>query len=242
MQDIAKSTEDLIFQINNQSQTDYLFEYPLCNLLGLDKQLRSIRGSLKVEVAKNVQLEEHIQKEQCKLKELREHPGVYGDDQCEEVENRIKRLSDELKVRRESINVLKGKLANQIISFHETITKVLDSNTSLAEKIQTLFREQGIMIASILTAIRMTIGVLVEALLPDGGGTGSSSAAGGEPPPKDEVGLKEWIRAKLKALASLLGKLGMKAAEALPGIIGVIISWVLNIAVDVVGSTYGLWL
>ena len=30
---------------------------------GLDKQLRSIRGSLKVEVAKKVQLEEHIKKE-----------------------------------------------------------------------------------------------------------------------------------------------------------------------------------
>ena len=33
----------------------------------------------------------------------------------------------------------------------------------------------------------------------------------------------------------LLGKLGMKAAEALPGIIGGIISWILNRAKDVVG-------
>ena len=64
LQEIAKSTGDLIFQINNQSQTDELFEHPLCNLLGLDKQLRSIRGSLKVEVAKKVQLEECIAKEQ----------------------------------------------------------------------------------------------------------------------------------------------------------------------------------
>ena len=43
------------------------------------------------------------------------------------------------------------------------------------------------------------------------------------------------VRSKLKALASLLGKLGMKAAEALPGIIGGIISWILNRAQDVVG-------
>ena len=63
MQEIAKSTEDLIFQINNQSQTYELFKHPLRDLLGLDKQLRSIRGSLKVEVAKKVQLEEHIAKE-----------------------------------------------------------------------------------------------------------------------------------------------------------------------------------
>ena len=86
------------------------------------------------------------------------------------------------------------------------IAKVLDKDTSLAEKIQTLFREQGIMIASILMAIRMAIGVLVEALLPGGGGAGSASAAsGGGEHPKDEKGLKEWIRNKLKSLASLLG-------------------------------------
>ena len=80
----------------------------------------------------------------------------------------------------------------------------------------------------------MAIGVLVEALLPDGGG-GGAVASGGEPPLKDETGLKEWIRFKLKALASLLGQLGIKAAEALPGIIGGIISWILNRATDVVG-------
>ena len=109
-----------------------------------------------------------------------------------------------MKVRQESINLLKGRLKNQISSFKETIAKVLDKDTSLAEKIRTLFREQGITIASILTAIGMPIGVLVEPLLPGGGG-GGATASGGELPPKDEKGLKEWIRNKLKALASLLG-------------------------------------
>ena len=68
---------------------------------------------------------------------------------------------------------------------------------------------------------------------------------GGEPPPKDEASLKEWIRNKLKALASLSGRLGIKAAEALPGIIGGIIilkSWILNRAKDVVGwVSQSLW-
>ena len=63
LEEIAKSIEDLIFQINNQSQTDELFEHPLHELLGLDNQLRSIRSFLKVEVARKVQLEEHIAKE-----------------------------------------------------------------------------------------------------------------------------------------------------------------------------------
>ena len=86
----------------------------------------------------------------------------------------------------------------------------------------------------------MAIRVLVEALLPGGGG--AISGGGGEPPPKDEKGLKKCIRNKLKALASLLGRLGMKAAEALPGIIGGIISWILNRAKDVVGwVSQNLW-
>ena len=78
LQEIAekatKSTEDLISHLNDQqSQTDELLEhghfalappaFPLHKLLGLDKQLRSIRGSLKVEIAKKLQLEEHIAKE-----------------------------------------------------------------------------------------------------------------------------------------------------------------------------------
>ena len=118
---------------------------------------------------------------------------------------------------------------------------MLDKDTSLGEKIRNLFREQGITIASIPTAIGMAIGVLVEALLPGGGGAAAASG-GGARPPKDEKGLKGWIRNKLKTLASLLGRLGIKAAEALPGIIGGIISWILNRAKDVVGwVSQNLW-
>ena len=101
----------------------------------------------------------------------------------------------------------------------------------MAEKIRILFREQGITIVSILTAIEMAIDVLVEALLPGGGGAVGSKLL----LPKDEKGVKEWLRNKLKALVSLPGRLGMKMAEVLPGIIGAIISWVLNRAKEVVG-------
>ena len=150
----------------------------------------------------------------------------------EDITKRIDALNDELATRQESIDLLKGRLKSQIMSFKETIDKVLDKDTSLGEKIRTLFREQGITTTSILTAIGMAIGVLVEALLPGGA---AATSGGGEPLPKGEKGLKEWVRSKLKALASLLGKLGVKAAEALPGIIGGIISWILNGAKDIVG-------
>ena len=82
----------------------------------------------------------------------------------------------------------------------------------------------------------MAIGVLVEALLPGGEG------AGGKPPMKDEAGVKEWVRNKLKTLSLLLWRLGVKAANALPGIIGAIFSWIFNKASDVVGwVSQNLW-
>ena len=236
LQEIAEKALGIISQIKDvQTDTEDLFEHPLHELLGLDKQLRSIRGSLKVEVAKKIQLEKHITKERQKLEAFREYPRVYDDAVREDITKRIDALNDELATRQESINLLKGRLKNQITSFCETIAKVLDKDTSLGEKIRTLFREQGITIASILTAIRMAIGVLVEALLPGGGAGAAAALGGGEPPLKDQKGLKEWVRNKLKALASLLGRLGIKAAEALPGIIGGIISWILNRAKDIVG-------
>ena len=64
LEEIAEKASDIISQIKDvQTDTGDLFEHPLRELLGLDKQLRSIRGSLKVEVVKKVQLEEHIAKE-----------------------------------------------------------------------------------------------------------------------------------------------------------------------------------
>ena len=235
LQEIVEKASDIISQIKDlQTDTEDLFKNPLRKLLGLDKQLRTIRGFLKVEVAKKVELEEHITKERQKLEEFREYPGVYDDVMKEDITKRIDALNDELAIRQESVDLLKGRLKNQIMSFKEMIAKVLDKDTSLGEKIRTLFRKQGITIASILTAIGMAIGVLVETLL-SGGAATTASGGGGEPPPKDEKGLKKWVRSKLKALALLLGKLGMKAVEALPGITGGIISWILNRAKDVAG-------
>ena len=109
-------------------------------MLGLDKQLRTIRGSLKVLVAKKVELEEHITEEHQKLEEFWEYPGVYDDAMREVIMKQIDALNDELSTRQESIDLLKGRLKSQITSFKETIAKVLDKDTSLVEKIRTLFR------------------------------------------------------------------------------------------------------
>ena len=55
LQEIAEKASGIISQIKDvQTDTEDLFKLPLRDLLGLDAQLRTIRGSLKVEVAKKL--------------------------------------------------------------------------------------------------------------------------------------------------------------------------------------------
>ena len=161
MENAVGSIEDLIKQFHTQGQAQKML--PMQKLLGLDKQLRSIRGSLKVEAEKKVQLEEHIEREKCKLSKLRDNPE-YNNGIPEDIRKQITKLNDELKVRQESIDLLEGRLTNQIMGLKETLAKVLDKGVSLAEKIRMLFREQGIVVASVLMAIAMASSILVEAL------------------------------------------------------------------------------
>ena len=76
------------------------------------------------------------------------------------------------------------------------IAKVLDKGTLLAMRIWNLFREQSITSASMLTAIKIAISVLAEALLP-----GSGTVAGGMPLSKDEKGVKEWVSESSRNIA-----------------------------------------
>ena len=88
--------------------------------------------------------------------------------------------------------------------------KFLDKKTgTLGERIRILFKEQGITIVSILTALGMTLGVLIEALL--GGPSPTSTSTSQSTTTTDKKsGAREWIKNKLKALLQLIGKLGDK--------------------------------
>ena len=66
---------------------------PLRELEGLDKQLRTIKGSLKVAIAKRIDLNARIEHEERKLSEVQD--PAYSDDQRDIIEGRIKRLREE---------------------------------------------------------------------------------------------------------------------------------------------------
>ena len=213
---------------------------PLRELEGLDKQLRTINGPLNVATAKRVILKDHIEHEERKLNEIQD--PTYSDDQRNMIEDRIKRLRDELNERNKEIDILKGEASKQINQIKESISKFLDKETgTLGERIRTLFKEQGITIVSILPALGMAIGVLIQALL---GGSNASTPASQSTTTsaKKGGGAREWIKNKLKALLQLLGKLADKALASLPGNIGSIMSWILNRAKEVIGwLSQNLW-
>ena len=212
---------------------------PLRELEGLDKQLRTIKGSLKVAIAKRIDLEGRIKHEERKLNEIQD--PKYSDDQRDMIEGRTNKLRGELTERNKEIDILKGEASKQINQIKESITKFLDKETgTLGERIRTLFKEQGITIVSILTAVGVAIGVLIEALL--GGSSVSTPTPGGTSGGDKKGGAREWIKNKLKALSQLLGKLADKALASLPGIIGSILSWILNRAKEVIGwLSQNLW-
>ena len=164
---------------------------PLRELEGLDKQLRTIKGSLIVAIAKRIDLEGHIKLEERKLSEVQD-PN-YSDDQISMIEDRLRKLRGELTERNKEIDILKGEASKQINQIRESITEFLDKETgTLGERIRTLFKEQGIMIVSILTAVGMAIGVVIEALL--GGPSTSTPTSGGTSGGDKKGGAREWIK------------------------------------------------
>ena len=66
---------------------------------------------------------------------------------------------------------------------------ILYRDTTLGERIQALFREQGITIVSIITAIGMAISTLLFVITGGAGGVPSPPS-----PPTDKDGLEDWVK------------------------------------------------
>ena len=195
----------------------------LREIRGLDKALQTIRGELTNNLAKLTELDDHIALEKRKLDEA----DAGGVDELirRRIAERLRDLQDERSARLKAASASKDALRSQISRIRETIGRVLNEDTTLAERVRTLFREQGVTLVSILTAVGMAISTLVLALT---GGGGTVTPPSPPPAPSDKGGLREWAKNTLQALGRVLAKLAGKAAAAPPGIIGSIVSWLLG--------------
>ena len=154
---------------------------PLREIRGLDKALQTIRGELVNNLAKLSELDNHITREQNKLDE-----SDIGEFERRRIAERIRDLKDERVSRLEAASASREALRSQISRIRDTINRLINEDTTLAERIRTLFREQGITIVSILTALGMVISTLVLAVEMAVGGAGVAP-----PPAPSKGGLRE---------------------------------------------------
>ena len=238
MTDLPNTAETLVKEIETsfidleRDETGTQTDMTKREMDGILKAMASVKEEIANELAKLNETNKDLAKENTKLEQAKADNDEF---QIERISSRIRDLESERSARLEVINVNRDKLRSQVNRIKDTINKILKEDTTLGERIKTLFREQGITIVSVLTAFGMIIGVIVETFIPTTGGTTS-------PTPKDAMGVKDWIKKQLSNLGKLLADLAGKAAAALPGIIGSIVSWLLSTTGKVV-SWFGehLW-
>ena len=184
------------------------------DLAGVREAMTRIRDELANNLAKlsdvddrKSEVEKHLARERQKLTET-DDTEIQQDirDRMKKLQGELSDLELDRQARLEALSENKAALRSQITRNRETIRRLLHEDTTLAERIRTLFLEQGITIVSILTAIGMAISTLVLTLT----GGGSAPVPSPTPRPPEKGGIKEWVKKHLKAtgraLANLIGK------------------------------------
>ena len=178
-------------------------------------------------MSKLTEINKSIERNTQKLKKVVNDPTC-SDEQRHLYRDRLDDFNTEKKARLEILSQNRKDLQTQVGRIKQTLEKVLDKDASLAERIHTLFREQGITIFSILTAFLMTtIATTVLTITGVFGGTGGT----GSPLSKDKRTLEKW----LDRLAEALKRLARKAAEAFPSIVGSVVGAILSFLGKAVG-------
>ena len=182
LEELSSLGEDIHVKTREASQNT---DFDMREFLGIDKALQSIQGEILNNTSKLTEIDKQIKRDTNKLQEL-ENDLAYFDEQTQLYRGRLDDLNTEKQARREILSQNRKDLQTQVAKIRKTLEKALDKDTSLAERIRTLFHEQSITIFSILTALSMTISTIVLAITSDfGGGRGA-----GDSPPKDKGNLK----------------------------------------------------
>ena len=117
------SLTEIGVEASTQTETGGL---TLRELQGLDKELRTICGSLRSAIAKSMAKQIDIDKEKQKLDEMA-NDETYSDKQRGDVRARLQRFQDKQKAINDQIHILKGRYSNQIYQIRESITKFLEN-------------------------------------------------------------------------------------------------------------------
>ena len=93
-----------------------------------------------------------------------ENDPIYTNEQSQFYRDRLDNLNTEKQARLETLSQNRKDLQTQVARIKQTIAKVLDQGTLLAQRIRILFKGQGITIFSILAAFSITILIIFLAI------------------------------------------------------------------------------
>ena len=263
MQTVEQVEEGLNTFLETSTQTELALGPPgslqFRELAGLDRSLRNMRTTV-------LKITSEREAKKATLRQLKDEISKVAYDEDGEVQfsedlrekqREIKTLEEEIETLDSVIQEYDGKFRGQFERIKQTIDKMLNQDMTLGERIQTLFREQGITITSVITALGLAIGMIINSILsafkttpPAPTSTPKPTPPAPKPTPeptppapKPEPGIKGWIKEQLRNIANLLLKLADKMLIALPGIIGSVVSFVLKAASTAVGFiSEHLWL
>ena len=126
----------------------------------MDKALQRTRGALVDNMAKLSQLDTDI----ALAEEVGGEEAVNDLEKKRRIQEQLDRLRDKQASRLEAAAANRDALRSQFYRIRETLERVLNNDTSLAERLRTLFREQGVTITSILTALGFIVSTIVLAM------------------------------------------------------------------------------
>ena len=106
--------------------------------LGIDKDLQRIQGELLNNTSKLTEINKRIKRDTKKLEEEENDP-TDSDEQRQLYKDRLDDLNTEKQARLEILLQNRKDLQTQVARIKQTLEKVYDKNTSLAERFRTYF-------------------------------------------------------------------------------------------------------
>ena len=134
LKELSSLAEDIHVKTREVSQKTDL---DMREFLGIDKALQSIQGELLNNMSKLTEINKRIQKDTKKLEEVENDP-TYSDEQRQLYKDRLDDLNTEKQARLEILSQKQKDLQTQVARIRQTLKKVLDKDTSLAERIRYL--------------------------------------------------------------------------------------------------------
>ena len=108
--------------------------------LGIDRVLQNIQGELLNNTSKLTEINKRIQRDAKKLEEV-ENNSTYTDEQRQLYRDVLDNFNTEKQARLEILSQNWKDLQTLVARIRKTIAKSFDQDTSLAERIRTIFRE-----------------------------------------------------------------------------------------------------